>query len=57
MLAKRGCGAAAFPVVIISFLFDFVMLAVSSSLTSDVLTRSLCKFLLVEPIFCGLWLC
>ena len=33
------------------------MLAVSSSLTSDVLTRSLCKFLLVEPIFCGLWLC
>ena len=78
MHAKRNCGAAAFPVVVISFsllLCDvgcfFVTqshsikvsrwsaLVIFSSFFSSsvVLPRSLCKFLLVEPIFCGLWLC
>ena len=57
MHAERGCGAAALLEVIISLSLWFCDGGCIFILTSVILTRSLCKFLLIEPIFYCLWLC
>ena len=55
--AERGCGAAALIKVIVTSSLESVMVIVSSFFASVTLTRSLCTFLLIEPIFYGLWQC